>query len=107
MNLEYPLNVVWYIETRPWSGTKAIPGFAPEVPSRMGSGVVVELEQLDPQGQPFQPQVIRKYLLTCSHVVREPVENATQWGNLLEEIRRIVPSDLLRKPMSNPPKNPT
>ncbi len=83
----YPKTVVWYIETRPWSGTDTTPGFAPEAASRMGSGVVVALEHLDSQGRPLQPPKIRKYLLTCGHVLRGEASNrASGCGSLFEEI---------------------
>jgi len=87
MDVPYPKNIVWYIEARPWNGSKAQPGFAPADPSSMGSAVAVQLEHLDQDGNPFQPAKIRQYLLTCGHVVRQAASNADAgWGHLLEEI---------------------
>jgi hypothetical protein len=77
---------VWYIEARPWSGTPGAPGYAPYDGS-MGSGVVVELEELDETNRPFESPKFKKYLLTCGHVVRQPTNAGTLgWGPLLEEI---------------------
>jgi hypothetical protein len=78
---QYPQNVVWYVEARPWSGTPEAPGFAP-ADSTMGSAVVVQIEHLDDQNRPLQPPKIKKYLLTCAHVVRSQLG----WGALYEEI---------------------
>jgi len=81
MDVPYPKNIVWYIEARPWNGSKAQPGFAPADPSSMGSAVAVQLEHLDQDGNPFQPAKIRQYLLTCGHVVRQAASNADAgWG---------------------------
>jgi len=87
--MQYPQNVVWYIEARPWSGTRQSPRFAPAKPGTMGSAVVVELEEYDEQNRPFPTHRIRKYLLTCGHVVRGMATNGNRkagWGALLEEI---------------------
>src|SRR5262249_53497960 len=82
MSQAYPKNVVWYCEARPWSS-----GFAPADPASMGSGVVVQLEELDEGNRPLSPPRPRKYLLTCSHVVRQAASNGQAgWGALLEEL---------------------
>ncbi len=83
----YPQNVVWYIESRPLSGDRDKPGYAPADPAAMGSGVAVEIEQMDNNRKPFDPPKTRKYLLTCAHVVRQrTVDGALGWGAMLEEI---------------------
>ena len=83
----YPQNVVWYIESRPLSGERDKPSYAPANPAAMGSGVVVEIEQLDKNREPFDSRKIRKYLLTCAHVVRQSAtDGAMGWGAMLEEI---------------------
>ncbi len=77
-----PQDVTWYIEVRPWIALPGQPpGFAPADPAQMGSAVAIALETLDAQGQPYNPRQIRKYLLTCAHVVRDG-----QTGPLHEEI---------------------
>lgn len=81
MSLTYPQNVVWYIEARPWSGTKEAPGEAHADPESMGSGVVIWLGPGERTwGDPLTTEP-RKYLLTCAHVVRRRSDDA-----LLEEI---------------------
>jgi len=83
--MEYPLNTVWYIEARPYVQP---PGFAPTAAS-MGSAVVVQLETFKKDGAPHDPPRIRKYLLTCGHVVRGATtdgKNEEGWGPLLTEI---------------------
>ncbi|MCP4363944.1 MAG: trypsin-like peptidase domain-containing protein [Planctomycetes bacterium] len=66
MALSYPENTIWYIEARPWSGTKEEPGFAPAKAVSMGSGVVITFIKLTSNGE----RVPRSYMLTCAHVVR-------------------------------------
>ncbi len=71
--VSYPSSCVWYIEGRRWkSGDGKL--------ANAGSGVVVALEHLDKDGAPFAKPQIKRYLLTCGHVVRE---HAT--GPLLDE----------------------
>ena len=85
--VDYPRKVVWYIESRPWSGTDEAPSFAPGNPHLMGSAVAVELESFADAGGPGQLAKIKKYLLTCTHVVRQSARNLDYgWGPLLEEI---------------------
>lgn len=87
MTLQYPQNVIWYIEARPWNGTVDAPGFAPTDPYTMGSGTVVELEQLDENGKSYSILKSKKYLLTCGHVVRQDTSGGCRgWGSLLNEI---------------------
>src|SRR4051812_14497167 len=54
--LEYPRNVVWYVEVRRWDWPQSQP--------QMGSAVMVWLRRTD------DPSVLRKFLLTCAHVLR-------------------------------------
>ncbi|PUB81662.1 MAG: hypothetical protein DBP02_17770 [gamma proteobacterium symbiont of Ctena orbiculata] len=86
---------VWYIEARPFNEVGDEPGEAPEGAPVMGSGVAVRLERLErrtePKGEqwiPKSPPEIRKYLLTCAHVVRgfETGPEGTKWAPLLGEI---------------------
>ncbi|MCW1887013.1 N-acetylmuramoyl-L-alanine amidase [Luteolibacter flavescens] len=77
MIVEYPASAVWYIEARPWNEN----GMAPADPEKMGSGVVVELEQLDGESNSYAPRRIKKYILTCAHVVRRDSDDS-----LLREI---------------------
>jgi tetratricopeptide (TPR) repeat protein len=85
--MSYPHNVVWYIESRPLSGDLHKPGFAQTDPTAMGSGVVVGIGQLYKSRESFDQPKIRKYLLTCAHVVRQSTtDGALGWGPLLEEI---------------------
>lgn len=62
--LEYPRNTVWYLEVRPLDLGS---GHAQEDPASMGSAVVVEIEHKDEQNGKSE---VKKYLLTCAHVVR-------------------------------------
>ncbi len=83
--MDYPHNTVWYIEARPQVPP---PGFAPAAAS-MGSAVVVQLETLKRDGSPHDPPRIRKYLLTCGHVVRGATtdgKNQEGWGPFQTEI---------------------
>jgi len=83
--MEYPLNTVWYIEARPHVPP---PGFAPAAAS-MGSAVAVQLETFKKDGSPHDPPRVRKYLLTCGHVVRGATTDGKKeegWGALLTEI---------------------
>jgi hypothetical protein len=49
--------------------------------------VVVALEHLDAGGQPQTPAKIRKYLLTCGHVVRsDAADGGAGWGSFFGEI---------------------
>lgn len=62
---------VWYIEARTCrSGDE----FASEDAASMGSAVLVEIEHRD------EPKKIRRYLLTCAHVVRRKVVGSNDWG---------------------------
>ena len=67
MELSYPENTVWYIEARPWSGTKENPGFVQLDPVTRGSGVVVTFIKVLENGE----RAPRSYILTCAHVVRD------------------------------------
>ena len=62
---------VWYIEAR-----SCVPGneFASEDAASMGSGVLVEIEHRD------EPRKVRRYLLTCAHVVRRKIDGSGDWG---------------------------
>lgn len=83
----YPRSTVWYVETRPMNA-----GRAPEHANGMGSGVVVEIEELDEQDRSCKPKRIRKYLLTCAHLCRQPtLEGEPGWGPLLQEILCFPP----------------
>lgn len=87
MALQYPQNVIWYIEARPWNGADEVPGFAPPDPETMGSGIVIELEQLDENNRSYSESKLKKYLLTCGHVVRQDTNDGVRgWGPLLKEI---------------------
>lgn len=83
--MDYPRNTVWYIEARPYV---APPKFAPAAAS-MGSAVVVQLETCKSDGTSHDPPKVRKYLLTCAHVIRGATIDGTNqqgWGQLLTEI---------------------
>ncbi|MEZ5461935.1 serine protease [Dokdonella sp.] len=67
---------VWYIEARTCSPGK---DFASEDAASMGSGVLVEIEHRD------QPGTVRRYLLTCAHVVRRKVPGTGDWGGAVYE----------------------
>jgi hypothetical protein len=87
MKLDYPRNVIWYVEARPWSGTPQVPGDAPADPHLAGTAVAVELESFETGSGPGTSSTIKKYLLTCAHVVRQQASNGDRgWGPLLEEI---------------------
>ncbi|MCP4363943.1 MAG: trypsin-like peptidase domain-containing protein [Planctomycetes bacterium] len=81
MALSYPENTVWYIEARPWSGTKKEPGFAPVKAVSMGSGVVVTFTRTLENGE----CKIRTYILTCAHVVRSRDKITKERDDLLLE----------------------
>jgi hypothetical protein len=61
---------VWYVEARPCGDAD---GLAPEDAWSMGSAVLVEIEQRD------EPRRVRRYLLTCAHVVRQKGRNPEHW----------------------------
>jgi hypothetical protein len=61
---------VWYIEARACSDGDP----ASEDASSMGSAVLVEIEHRK------EPRKIRRYLLTCAHVVRRKVAGSGDWG---------------------------
>lgn len=62
---------VWYIEAR---ACNADTEFASEDAASMGSAVLVEIEHRG------EPKKIRRYLLTCAHVVRRKVAGSSDWG---------------------------
>jgi hypothetical protein len=74
---------VWYLECRPF---KTEPNFAP-VASSMGSAVAVKLKTNTGE--------TKKYLLTCGHVVRQPLDSADKdgWGKRFEEIYCFPPNE--------------
>lgn len=87
--LEYPRNTVWYIEVRPKNE-----GYAPLDPVSMGSAVVVELEKVDERGEDDgdnKKRDIKKYLLTCAHVVRAKSQEAGKIGPAYGEILCFEP----------------
>ena len=61
---------VWYIEARACSDGD----YASEDAASMGSGVLVEIEHRD------EPRRVRRYLLTCAHVVRRKDPLSGGWG---------------------------
>jgi hypothetical protein len=61
---------VWYIEARACNEGD----HASEDASSMGSAVLVEIEHRD------EPRKLRRYLLTCAHVVRRKVAGSGDWG---------------------------
>lgn len=65
---------VWYIEARACDAPDA---FATEDAASMGSAVLVEVEHLD------EPRRVRRYLLTCAHVVRRRGGVGTAWEEIL------------------------
>lgn len=71
--LEYPRSVVWYLEARAWGW--------PDSDPRMGSAVAVWLRRRT------TPPTLRKFLLTCRHVIRDAdSEGNPGYGRLLEEV---------------------
>lgn len=71
--LAYPRNVIWYLEARKWDW--------PEWEPQMGTGVVVWLQSA------ANPAKLRKFLLTCAHVVRgRDANGALGYGPVLKEI---------------------
>ncbi|SKA94628.1 DNA/RNA endonuclease G, NUC1 [Prosthecobacter debontii] len=93
----YPANTVWYLEARPMNV-----GWAPENPSSMGSAVAVELEHLNEQGRPLRPARVRKYLLTCAHVCRQPTHDGVLgWGPLLGELLCFPPGSKYQRTTPN------
>jgi hypothetical protein len=61
---------VWYIEARSCTDGD----FASEDAASMGSGVLVEIEHRE------APRMVRRYLLTCAHVVRRKDAVSGRWG---------------------------
>lgn len=74
----FPESAVWYIEARDRVGPF---GYASEDPQSGGSGVLVCLEHLDDDGNALSPPKLRKYVLTCAHVVLKG-----GWGEPYHEI---------------------
>ncbi|WP_423929473.1 S1 family peptidase [Dokdonella sp.] len=67
---------VWYIEARSCASSK---DFASEDAASMGSGVLVEIEHRG------EPKKVRRYLLTCAHVVRRKVAGTNEWGGAVHD----------------------
>lgn len=65
---------VWYIEARACDAPDA---FASEDAASMGSAVLVEVEHRD------EPRRVRRYLLTCAHVVRRNGGVGAAWEEIL------------------------
>jgi hypothetical protein len=61
---------VWYIEARAGGDGD----YASADAASMGSGVLVEIEHRD------EPRKVRRYLLTCAHVVRRKLAGSGDWG---------------------------
>ena len=98
--MEYPRNTVWYIEARPFVEP---PGSAPATAS-MGSAVVVQLETYKSDGTRHDPPQLRKYLLTCGHVVRKATtdgKNHMGWGPKLLEIYCFQPGRAYWRTLQN------
>ncbi|MCW1887016.1 serine protease [Luteolibacter flavescens] len=84
---------VWYIECRPFATKNGSqdPDFAPSDSTSMGSAVAVELESIRDDGT----KEVRKYLLTCGHVVRQKADAGDKdgWGMRFGEILCFPPHE--------------
>lgn len=87
---EMQLETTWYIEARPIDPMEDQAPAVRSVAGTTGSGVMVRLERLAPGADGrFEPQIppdIRRYLLTCAHVVREGRKPGQGWGPLMHEL---------------------
>lgn len=86
--LPYPRNTVWYLEARTTQGHG---GHATADAASMGSAVLVELETIPEDGVSDKKRQVKRYLLTCAHVVRAYLPGTKCMGPPFEEILCFAP----------------